>query len=168
MKIAPRRFAHAFVCLFAGLLTACAGTATPVPGQSQADALRRFGSPTARYELPSGAQRLEFASGPFGRETWMVDVDADGRIQAVRQVLGEAGFADFQQRAAGMTGAELLRTLGTPAERRHGGWQGGERWSWRYPTNDCLWFQVVLADDGRVRGSGYGIDPHCDAASDRD
>jgi hypothetical protein len=57
---------------------------------------------------------------------------------------------------------EVLRTLGRPAERRHAGRLGGERWSWRYPTNDCLWFQVEIGTDGRVRGSGYNIDPTCD------
>ncbi len=86
---------------------------------------------------------------------------------ATQQVLNEMSFLDFQRRAPGMSRAELLRTLGRPGERRHGGWQSGEVWSWRYPTNDCLWFQVSIGEDGVVRDGAYGIDPRCDAASDK-
>jgi hypothetical protein len=153
--------------LLAGLPLLAAGCAVlnpppPAPGQSEADALQRFGRPTARYAMPDAVTRLEFATGPYGRETWMVDLDAAGRVIVSRQVLNEAHLADFQARAPGMSRDELLRTLGTPGERRHGGWQGGEVWSWRYPTNECLWFQVSIGDDGRVRDGAFGIDWRCD------
>ena len=39
---------------------------------------------------------------------------------------------------------------------------GGELWSWRYPTNDCLWFQVSIGADRKVVNAGQGIDPLCD------
>jgi hypothetical protein len=164
MLLAPRWF------LLLGALLALVGCAVlnpppPSPGQSEADALRRFGPPTARYAMPDGVSRLEFATGPYGRETWMVDVDSAGRVIVSRQVLNEASFADFQARAPGMSRDELLRTLGRPGERRHGGRQGGEVWSWRYPTNDCLWFQVSIGDDGIVRDGAYGIDWRCDAGA---
>jgi hypothetical protein len=149
--------------VLAGLL-ACTGF-VPQPGQRQADIVRAWGDPTARYPLPAGALRLEYASGPYGRTTWMVDVDPAGQVLQTRQVLDEASFADFQQRAGGMPREELLRTLGRAGERRHGGYQSGEVWAWRYPTNDCLWFQVSLGDDGRVRDGSYGIDPRCDTGS---
>jgi len=150
-------------------LAACAGWSRPPPqpGQSEAEARQRLGAATARYALPGGTARLEFATGPWGRETWMVDLDTGGRVSAARQVLGEASFAAFQAKAPGMSREELLRTLGTPGERRSGGWQGGEVWSWRYPTNDCLWFQVSIGADDVVRDGAYGIDPRCDAPSDR-
>jgi hypothetical protein len=146
-------------------LAGCANLAPPPPGSSQAELLQRWGSPTARYGLPDGATRLEYASGPYGRTTWMVDVDRDGRVLQSRQVLNEAEFLRVQSDTT-LTREGLLRWLGTPGERRHGGWQGGEVWSWRYPTNDCLWFQSSIAADGRVTGSAYGIDPRCDVPTD--
>jgi hypothetical protein len=152
----------------------CAALAPPpAPGQSEAEVLKRFGTPTGRYALAHAAQRLEFATGPFGRETWMVDLDAAGRVTAAVQVLTDTNLADFQSQlarrplGARMSREELLRTLGRPGERRSGGWQGGEVWSWRYPTNDCLWFQVSIGDDGFVRDGAFGTDPTCDAPSDR-
>ncbi len=156
----------------AGLLTAtlagCALLAPPDirPGQSEAEVRRLLGPPTGRYALPAEATRLEFATGPYGRTTWMVDLDPAGQVTGARQVLGEASFADFQARAPGMHRDELLRTLGRPGERRSGGWAGGEVWSWRYPTNDCLWFQSSIGDDGIVRDGAYAIDPRCDAPAD--
>ncbi|MDP3084667.1 MAG: hypothetical protein Q8N44_13405 [Rubrivivax sp.] len=154
--------------LTAALLSACAALEPPElrPGMDTAAVQRQLGAVTARYPLTAALTRLEFASGPYGRTTWMVDVDGGGRVVTARQVLTEAHFADFQQRATGMTRAELLRTLGRPGERRGAGLRGGEVWSWRYPTNDCLWFEATVGDDAIVRDSGYGIDPRCDAPSD--
>lgn len=145
-------------------LVACA-TQALAPGSTREALLQRWGAPTATYTLPDGGQRLEYASGPYGRTTWMADVDAGGRLVQMRQVLSESEFL-LVQSASGLRREELLRWLGTPGERRSGGWAGGEVWSWRYPTNDCLWFQSSVADDGRVTGSAYGIDPRCDAPSD--
>jgi hypothetical protein len=155
------------VALLAALLAGCAALAPlPRPGQTEADANRRFGTPTARYALLNGGTRLEYVTGPMGRETWMVDLDAQGRVTSADQVLDPGALATFQGRAPGLTSSQVLRLIGTPGERRRGGWAGGEVWSWRYPNNDCQWFQVSIGDDDRVTGATFGIDPTCDAPSD--
>ena len=149
-------------------LGACAHFGPPAePGQSEADVVRRLGPPTDRYTLEGGATRLEYATGPYGRETWMIDLDASGKVLVANQVLNELNFAEFQKHARGMSRQELLLRLGRPGEKRGGGWQGGEVWSWRYPTNNCLWFQVSIGADGFVRDGIYNIDPRCDAPSVR-
>ena len=160
-----------FLPLLAALgLTGCVALQAPDPGQSEAEVLQRFGTPTARYDLGGGAHRLEFATGPYGRQTWMVDLDGAGRVTTANQVLTDTHLADVQAllaRKPGMPGTELLRMIGTPGERRNGGWQGGEVWSWRYPTNDCLWFQVSIGADGTVHDGAFGTDPRCDAPNDK-
>ncbi len=150
------------------LLAACA-TPPPAPGTARDAVLQAWGQPTGRYALPAGAERLEYATGPFGRTTWMIDLDATGRVQQARQVLNEAEFLQVQIRAGsvGLSREELLRWIGRPGERRGGGWAGGEVWSWRYPTNDCLWFQASVDVNGRVTSAAFGTDPTCDAPSDR-
>ena len=145
-------------------LGGCAA-APPQPGASRDEVQRTWGPPTAHYTLADAAERLEYATGPYGRQTWMIDIDRNGRVLQARQVLGEAEFLRVQS-IAGLRREELLRQIGSPGERRHGGWQGGEVWSWRYPTNDCLWFELSLASDGAVTGGGYFVDPRCDAAPD--
>lgn len=157
-----------WVAIVAALL-ALPGCASfqPAPGQDEAELQRGLGSPTWRYALPDGGTRLEFATGPFGRSTWMADLDRSGRVVRARQVLNEADFAALQQRAPGLTRDELLLSLGRPGQRRQLGRLGGEVWSWRYPTNDCLWFQVTLDADGLVRDAGYGPDPLCEGPLNR-
>jgi len=151
------------------LLGACA-TPAPTPGSSRDEVLRTWGQPTATYMLPAAGQRLEYATGPWGRTTWMIDLDGSGRVSRALQVLNEGEFLQVQtahSQPAGMSGEELQRWLGRPAEKR-GVWRNGQTWSWRYPTNDCLWFQASIDAAGKVVGSGYSIDPSCDAPSDRD
>ena len=143
------------------LLVACStsGPRALTVGQSEAEALQLMGTPTNRYTMPGGATRLEFATGPMGRETWMVDLGPDGRVLGAGQVLTERNFRALQP---GTTREELLRTLGRPGETRSGGRQGGEVWSYRFANNECLWFQVLLDDDGRVVRGNFGSDPRCD------
>ena len=83
-------------------------------------------------------------------------------------MLNEGYFSWIQQNARDRDSQWLLYHLGRPGEVMRLGWIGGQVWSWRYPTFDCLWFQVTVNDDGSLRDAGgYGIDPHCDAPSDR-
>lgn len=132
-------------------------------GQSAEEATRSMGVPTARYALPDGGARLEFARGPFGKHTYMVDVDASGRVVRWTQVLVEPNFDTIKP---GLTTKDLLLGLGTPSHRRHGGWQGGEVWSWRYQASFCQWFQVSVVE-GQVRDASYGPDPMCEVNEDR-
>ena len=150
------------------LLLSAACTTPPTADTPVGEVLKAWGAPTATYALQPAGQRLEYATGPYGRMTWMVDVDTAGRVTQARQVLNEAEFIKLQSAQAltrDMTRDEVLRSIGTPGERR-GARGGGQTWSWRYPTNDCLWFQLSLDAQGMVQGSGFFIDPVCDAPSD--
>lgn len=150
------------------LVTGCATSYGPGdlrPGASEADVVARMGTPTGRHAMPEGGTRLEFARGPFGRETFMVDLDTGGRVVAIGQVLGETQFAAMR---LDMTRDEVRREFGRPAEAQRVGFVGREVWSWRYPTNDCLWFRVTFGPEGRtIDTGGYLPDPMCDPPSDR-
>jgi hypothetical protein len=152
------------------VVTAC-GTYKPHDiraGQDAAQVAALMGQPTDRYSLPRGATRLEYATGPQGRVTWMVDLDAAGKVISAQQVLNERSFAAVQSSYQDMDAKTLRSTLGRPGNVRSGGWQGGQVWSWRYPTNECFWFQVSVLDNGQLRDGGtYGIDPQCDAGDVR-
>ena len=156
------------LALAAAATAALAGCATSPPlaaGLSEAEVLQRLGPPTGRYPMSEGATRLEYATGPMGKMTWMVDVNAQGRVTAWFQALEESRLHAFMARAPGLSEAEVLRTLGRPGETRPAGLACGTLWSWRYVTNDCLWFQATL-DNGRVRDAGFGIDWICDGMND--
>lgn len=158
----PAAIARAMGVAASFWLVACATlepASTLAVGQTEAQVQQAMGAATGRYALPSGVTRLEFARGPAGRTTWMVDLDASGRVTAFEQVLHEASFL---RATAGMSTDELLRLFGRPAHRAID--QGRrETWYWRYPTNDCLWFNVTFSPEGRtLAGGGYMTDPSCD------
>lgn len=130
------------------------------PGQSEADMFSIMGQPTGRYAMDGGGQRVEYAKGPQGRVTWMVDLDRAGRVNAVQQALTPANFAAVYD---GMPRDALLRLLGRPAHRA-GEYMNRETWSWRYETYECLLLRVTLTAEGRVRGGASELpDPQCDA-----
>jgi len=131
------------------------------PGQDEAAVRAVMGSPTGRYTLPQGTVRLEFARGPLGFETWMVDLDAAGRVTAVEQVLTRRRFDEVRR---GMTGDELLRLLGRPAERQRQ-YMDRVTWYWRHSPYDCVWFGVTLSPQGRaIDTGGDSPDPRCDVS----
>ena len=145
----------------AALLTACASLQPPQPqpGQTEAQVLSSLGMPTGRYTLPTGGQRLEYATGPYGRTTWMVDLDGAGRVTGSYQALTEANFAKVTD---GMPRDAVLRMLGRPADKA-GEYMNRQTWSWRYPTYECLWARITFEPDGKVRGgASLMTDPRCD------
>jgi hypothetical protein len=145
-------------------LAGCAGYGPPpgVVGQPLATVEQAMGPATGRYTLPDGRERIEFARGPFGRHTWMLDLDAQGRVARSEQVLSEATFATIRD---GDSMASVLQRIGRPGDKRSGGWQRGEVWNWRYDTNDCLWFELSVVD-GVVRSPAIVLDPRCDTRTD--
>jgi hypothetical protein len=156
-------------CSVAALLLAgCAGygPGSLQPGQPESAVRERMGEPTARSTLPNGGTRLDYARGPMGRHTWRVELDAQGRIAAIEQLLTERNFESVQ---AGDLRDAVLARLG-PATNVRVGWRGvGTVWAYRYepPPPYCRWFVVWLVED-RVREAGYAMDPQCEEPRRRD
>jgi hypothetical protein len=149
-----------------GVLAGCAGYAPSgvQNGQTADEVARLMGPPTGRYPLPGGGQRLEYARGPMGKHTYMIDLDAAGRVTGWTQVLNEANFNALP---TGLTREEVLLRLGRPSERFYIGWQDLDVWAYRYPINECQWFMVGFRRDGHVNDTSYGIDWRCDRGGDR-
>lgn len=144
------------------LLWGCATYGPPnlAAGASVADATRALGAPTGNHALPAGARRLEFARGPFGKHTYMLDYDAQGRLLSWAQVLTEARFNAVR---VGSAQQDVLLALGRPSERSQVGLvQRLTVWSYRFEDPFCRWFQVGIDAAGRVTDTGYGPDPVCE------
>lgn len=131
------------------------------PGASEAEVRAQMGEPSGRHALPEGRSRLEYARGPAGRHTFMVDFDAAGRLQSWAQVLTEASFARVQP---GWSTEQVLTELGRPTQEQVFPLGQKRVWSYRFDSWDCSWYQVSLAlGDGRVVETGLGPDPRCNA-----
>jgi outer membrane protein assembly factor BamE (lipoprotein component of BamABCDE complex) len=142
----------AFSCLVAAVLMAGCATTGPgdlKPGASADEIRAQMGTPVASYALPNGGKRLEFRGS--GARTYMLDVDASGKLVNWVQVLNETNFRNI---TAGMTREQVLMTLGQPSNIAPGGRQGGEVWSYHFQNTQCQWFQVGIGADGRTTGNG--------------
>jgi hypothetical protein len=148
-----------------GLACTTYGPPSLSAGASVADATRALGTPTGEYALPWGAKRLEFARGPLGKHTYMLDFDAQGRMLNWAQVLTEARFNAVLK---GTPKDEVLLALGRPSEQSMLSWQRQTVWSYRFETLFCRWFQVGIDEAGRVADTGYYPDPMCEAKDKAD
>ncbi len=154
------------------VLTACLGLGCTTygppsltAGASVTDATRALGAATGEYALPGGATRLEFARGPYGKHTYMLDFDAQGRLLNWAQVLTEARFNAVLK---GRPKEEVLLALGRPSEQSRLSWQRQTVWSYRFETVFCRWFQVGIDETGRVADTGYAPDPMCESKDNAD
>jgi hypothetical protein len=159
-NIRVRILLGAFALLLAAI-GGCAGYSPQglQPGATQAEVIRQMGPPTGRYTQPSGKVRLEFARGPAGYETFMVNFEPDGRMIDWEQVMDLWYLTRIEP---GLDVDDVLLRVGHPVRTQKFPRQQIEVWSYRYPTNDCLWFQISIGDDGKVVSGGQGIDPRCD------
>jgi hypothetical protein len=149
------------LALGAALLGGCATYAPTkvLPGMGAAEVENLMGgAPTARYANPEGGTRLEYARGPMGLHTYMIDLDPAGHVLGWKQVMDER---ELNAITPGMPVQEMLRRIGHPAQTRGGGWQPGEVWSYRYEGPFCLWWQVSVVGD-TVKDAAYGPDPRCE------
>ena len=151
--------------VLAALLPGCAlGPYSPsgVPaGASRDEVLRIMGPPTAMYTMPDGHQRLEYSRQPAGRQTFMIDLDANGRMARWENVLDENHFDALRP---GMTTAEVLRLVGPPTfTSQYRLPEPGITWNWRFQTiQRCIVFQLAFdAATGKVLEGAYPPDPGC-------
>lgn len=146
----------------AAVLLGCAsyGPQDLAPGASKAMIVQRLGPPSMEIMGQQGVSRLVYARGPWGRHTWMLDMDAQGRLLRWHQALV---VEEMMKLPPGMAVHEILFRIGPPAQRQPRGLKPGQLWSYRYPTNDCLWFQLELDERDLLVVAGTSIDPQCDA-----
>jgi hypothetical protein len=141
------------------LLSACSSYAPPgvLTGISRAELVAQMGPPDLARQLDTGT-RLEFPRGPYGKHTWFVYLDANGRVTRAEQVLTEQNFSRI---SVGMSQNEVLQLLGRPGEIQELGRSHGVLWNYRYANYDCNWFQVELSPQQQVRSASYGQPPEC-------
>jgi hypothetical protein len=148
------------------MLVACAsyGPGNLQPGTPITDVITRMGPPTGEYPGPNGTRRVEFARGPMGKHTYMIDVNPQGQVIKWDQVLTENNFLALPN---GISEQELLYRLGHPAEVLNLPRRNEQVWSYRYDVAYCQWFQVNIDQPTKkVTASGYGLDWRCAGGGD--
>ena len=121
------------------------------PGITTEDQIRsQMGKPETERTFTDGSKRFEYPRGPQGLNTYMVDIDRDGRLAAVTQVLTAANFARIH---AGMTEDEVRRLLGKPGEIARYPLKPETVWSWKWLEGGVTpeaFFNVHFDAQGKV------------------
>ena len=121
------------------------------PGRStEVDVRDRFGVPDNIWDAGGGLRTFEYNRQPAGQRNYMIDIGADGRLVAVRQVLSPENFARIQ---SGMDMAEVRRLLGRPEETLRFRLKPDEEvWTWRIDetTEKIEYFNAYFGADGRL------------------
>ena len=143
-------------------LLALAGCATPsalAPGTPQTEVIGRFGRPAEVYPLPAQARRLAYPIGPHQQQTWMVDVDAQGRVLRVQEAISAAHFAQIRVDQDDTT--VIRREFGPPRLIQTYPLSGLTAWLYPYKENLVQNSEMAVYFDpsGIVRKVESGPDP---------
>ena len=149
------------VVLSVCVLASCSSYApfTNLTGVTREQVVARMGAPETQQALSDGQRRLEFPTGPYGKQTWFVTLDAAGKVVQSEQVLTES---NFHQINPGMAQQVVRNLLGRPGQTQSLARGRGVVWSYRYENPFCQWYQVEIGADKAVRSAGFGQPPECD------
>jgi hypothetical protein len=110
---------------------------------------------------------MAYPVGPFNQQTWMVDVDANGRVLNVRTAISMEHFAQIQIDKDDTT--SIRREFGPPWAVQE--YALSRLTAWHYPYLEANWFNMMFSvmfdRDGVVRKTENGPDPRFLGDSDR-
>lgn len=136
-----KRLPYSLLVAASIMLGACAipGTVPINAGDSEQTVLASLGVPTHRYQDGEN-QLLEYARGPWGQQTYMARIGADGKLISYEQVLTTQKFATLQINVANKN--DVLRTIGAPSDTSFLSLPQLEVWSYPYKENGA-WNSVM-------------------------
>jgi hypothetical protein len=149
------------------VLMACGSMPETVAlGTARADIEQRLGAPTAVLALPAGT-RLQYSRQPSGRQVFNLDLDGQGRLLRVDQVLDTAWLQRIE--VGRWTQEDVLRQFGKPAVvERVARFEGGV-WTYRYlePFSLARLAHIHIDPQGVVRKVVYTDEPLLDDVGNR-
>ncbi|MDR7149997.1 hypothetical protein J2W49_001952 [Hydrogenophaga palleronii] len=149
------------------VLTACSGMPETVAlGTSRVAIEQRLGTPTAVHALPEGT-RLQYSRQPSRQQVFNLDLDAQGRLARMDQVLDVAWLQRIE--VDRWTREDVLRQFGRPAVVERVARFDGDVWTYRYlePFSLARLAHIHIDSQGVVRKLVYTDEPLLDDVGDR-
>jgi hypothetical protein len=126
---------------------------------TEADVRTQFGAPLTERINADGSKRLEYTRQPAGHTNYFIEIGADGKMSALRQVLHPNYFAKV---TPGMTALQAREILGQPASVVPYELSGETHHNWRYLAeggNETWVFTAVADRQGNVLKTASARDP---------
>ncbi len=151
-------------------LAGCATPSSLAPGTPEAEVIRRFGRPAEVYPLPAPPQahRLAYPIGALQQQTWMVDVDAQGRVLRVQEAISAQHFAQIRVGKDDKT--VIRREFGPPRVEETYALSGLTAWSYPHLEDGFRYSEMSVYFDksGIVQRVENGPDPRFLGGHDHD
>lgn len=114
-------------------LAGCSGIPERLaPGTPRSDIEAHLGQPSAVYPRADGT-RLQYSRQPAGQQVYNLDLDAQGRLRQVDQVMDQAWFERVGIDT--WTRQDVLQQFGTPALVERVARFDGDIWTYRFLDN---------------------------------
>ncbi len=140
-------------------LSACAAYsgAGLKPGiATEAEVRAVMGAPAMRWDIAGGGGQLAYPRGPAGFQTYMVFIDAAGKLERTVNVLRQDFFAQVQP---GMTQAQVLQLIGPPQPQWEAYFKSRDElvWEWRFcdSWNQASRFDVLFDGTTKIVRTAY-------------
>lgn len=126
------------------------------PGMTRQEVVTNYGTPSRELPLSAGT-RLQYSTQPSGQSALMVDLDPEGKVVSVRQVLVPQEF--FKIELGKWTRDDMEREFGRPATvDRVASWPG-DVMTYRWLDRDeNMFFWAYLDSKNVVQRTGQGIE----------
>lgn len=151
--------------VLAGLLGGCGAMPERLAtGTPRADIERSLGRPGAVVDLPEGT-RLQYSRQPAGQQVFNLELDVQGRLRRVDQVMDPVWFDRIE--VDRWTRDDVLRLFGRPALVERVALFDGDIWTYRYL--EVSWprqFHVHIDRAGVVRKLMHTDEPMPDDVFD--
>jgi len=141
-------------------LGACVNFAPHVglQGQDRQAVLASLGPPSQEQSTTGGAI-LVYARAPYGKSTYFVRLDAQGRVAGWEDVLTPA---NFEKISVGMGTAEVERLIGPSKVMLTVNSRGHKAWLYPFHNSTCQIFMVEMSPQNQVVSTGHGPAPECE------
>jgi outer membrane protein assembly factor BamE (lipoprotein component of BamABCDE complex) len=125
---------------------------------SEADVRKQFGEPQAIFPNADGTRTFEYTRQPMGQVNYFMVIAADGKLQAIRQVLKPSEFAKVTN---GLTKEQVGKIIGRPAKQVKFELEPDEEhWEWRWLDGQAhKIFTVTYDKEGKVTKTAVTDDP---------
>jgi len=156
------------VCKFIFLLGvislgACVNFAPHVglQGQDRQAVLASLGPPSQERRAADGV-RLVYTRSPYGKSTFFVNLDSQGRVAGWEDVLTPA---NFEKITVGMGTDDVENLIGPSKMMLTVNSRGHKAWLYPFHNSTCQIFMVEVSPQNQVVSTGHGPAPECEGVS---
>jgi len=110
------------------------------PGAPETQVRSVMGPPAMELSDPDGSRRLYYPRGPLGNQTYVADLQPNGALVEVRNVLTDGTFNAIRP---GLTEQQVLRMIGPPREKDYFSNLGQTAWDYKY--QDAWGYEAIFS-----------------------